>query len=96
MNSLQDFNIIRVALRPSLSIRPLVALPLYAFYVLIRARALPASFVVAHLIGRWRRAPHHADIMLTHGTESLQLQPSRDAFLVVDMEARQDEHTLAG
>ena len=59
-------------------------------------RALPASFVVAHLIGGWRRAPHHADIMLTHGTASLQLQPSRDAFLVVDMEARQDEHTLAG
>ena len=59
-------------------------------------RALPASFVVAHLIGRWRRAPHHADIMLTHGTASLQLQPSRDALLVVDVKARQDEHTLTG
>ena len=59
-------------------------------------RALPASFVVAHLIGRWRWAPHHADIMLTYRAVFLQLQPSRDALVVVDMEARQDEHTLAG
>tara|TARA_B110001469_G_C9507300_1_gene252987 strand:+ start:600 stop:797 length:198 start_codon:yes stop_codon:yes gene_type:complete len=34
--------------------------------------------------------------MLAHRTVSLQLQPSRDALLVVDMEARQNEHTLAG